>query len=43
MNRTERSKAFSRILSAASMAIFMVSASNACFADQYKLAAGDTV
>jgi polysaccharide export outer membrane protein len=43
MNRTERSKAFSRILSAASMAIFMVSASHACFADQYKLAAGDTV
>ena len=43
MNRTERSKAFSRILSAAWMAIFMVSASHACFADQYKLAAGDTV
>ena len=43
MDPTKRSKILSRIMGAALIAIIIASTSNTCFAEQYKLAAGDTV
>lgn len=43
MNRTRHGRTLSGILTAVSMAIIIVSTGNACLAEQYRLAAGDTV